>query len=463
MDLIERLRLAVPMPHQPCFHVEQRDIYWIIYDGDAPIAVVVRDTGAGGATLDVLKFSPRAADRAVALPPYAYHYSTRMGYGATFNWSVGAMFQNPDIDTLELCEESDGRVTFLHAGEYLNGSKLACTLVIGYDAAIGQYSYDLCWDIASTIDTVGEFSNIFHRALMHTDMAVREYNYGCFVRDGVGWLKYPITFLVTGMQRDPLLGVPLAPGGGAGHINRNGVVPMMVNRVSNVPIFMGSCNTCFDLHQTAPVTAGVPAHIESRFADVGPVAAAHPEELHDIPFADLEAYPFHPGEVCDFSHTLHAAQPWSGGFWMPGKGIAITDEDAHCGTRSLKLTAHSVSPVSCYALGPALAMANHTDYEASVWVKLDGEESAQATLELNAFLYSPDNPKGLATAGIVGPHDWTKLTARVNSGIADNGYLILKLTGNAQAWFDEVLVVECEKENEKDNEKEKELVIGAKA
>jgi len=444
MNLIERLQLATPALHQARFRVERCGIYWTVYDGDAPIAVVVRDTGVGGALLEVLKFSPNAEGRAAALPPYAYHYSTRMGYGASFNWSVGAMFQSPDTDSVELREESDSRIVFLHTGEYLDGSKLACTLVISYDAAIGQYSYDMSWDIVSTRDALGEFSNVYHHALMHTDMALREYDYGCFVREGSGWLKYPITVLVTGLQREQLLEVPLALGGGAGHINRNGVVPMIIHRKANVPLFAGSCDTCFDLHQSAQVSAGVPAHIESRFVDMGPVVAAHPEELRLIAIEDMTGYPFHCGEVCDFSHTLHAAQPWSGGFWLPRDGAVISEEHAHSGTRSLKLTATTETPVSARAYGPALAFANHTEYEASVWVKLEGDEYVEASVELNAFLFTISNPQCIATAKLIGANDWTKLTVRVNSGTVDNGYLTLRVTGDGCAWFDEILVVEKE-------------------
>ena len=440
MNLIERLQLTTPALHQPRFHVEQHGIYCTVYDAHVPIAVVVRDTGAGGATLDVLKFSPGAVGKPATLPPYAYHYSTRLGYGVTFNWSVDTMFQNPDSDSLELCEQSESRLVFLHAGEFHDGTTIACRLTIGYDAAIGQYSYDLCWDIASTRDVGGEFANIFHNRLMHTEMNTREYDYGCYVRAGGQWEKYPITIMVTGLQKQQVNGIPLELGGGSGHLNRSGVVPMLVHRQANVPLSAGSCDTCFDMHQYAHVKANTPAHIESRFVDMGTVVAAHPEELQLIPINDIQRYPFHFGELCDFSHTIHSAQPWSGGIWVEQSGAGISDEYAHSGTRSLKLTATSDVPVRSTPYGPALAVENHTDYEASLWVKVDGDETVQATLELNAFLFTANNPQGLTAASVIGPHDWTKLVARVNSGIADNAYVLLKLSGNGKAWFDDILV-----------------------
>ena len=439
-DLVERLRLAQPVPHVPRFRVTCEGIYWTVFDGEAPIAVVVRDTGTGGAMLDVLKFRPTDEGRSATPPPYNYHYTTRLGYGASFNWSMDSMFQSPDVDALELVEETAERLTFLHTGEYTDGSRMSARLEIGYDPAIGQYGYDLTWDIAGTRDVVGEFCNVYHATLSHSDMAVREYDYGCFVREGGQWEKYPITILVTGPQQWRLLGVPLALGGGAGHINRNGIVPMIVHRRANVPLFMGSCTTCFDLHQSAQVRAGQPAHIESRFVDVGPLVAVHPAELQPLAIDGLQAYTFHPEQVCDFSQVIHAAAPWSGGIWLEGNGVAISEEQAHHGARSLALTASATTPVSTYPYGPALAFDNHTEYEASVWVKVAGDEKVEAGIVLNAFLYSANNPQCLGTATVVGPHDWTHLLVRVNSGIADNGYVSLKLTGEGRAWFDEIVV-----------------------
>jgi len=440
MDLIERLQLASPMLHAPEFHVKREGIYWTIFDGDAPIALVVRDIGTGGAMLDVLKFDPLAAGRPATPPPYAYHYSTRLGYGASFNWSVDSMFQSPDVDTLELLEEHADHLVFLHAGEYRDGSKIACRLEIGYDATIGQYRYDLCWDIDSTRSVVGEFSNIFHSKLMHTEMDVREYDYGCFVRKGGSWEKYPITIMVTVLQHARLQGIALEQGGGAGHINRNGVVPMIVHRKANVPLFAGSCDSCFDLHQTAHVQAGERAHIESRFVDMGRLVAAHPEELRLIDFDDHEAYAFCPEVVCDFTQTLRSAQPWAGAIWKAEHGSSISEEAAHSGARSLKLEATVDAPAMICPYGPALAFDNHTDYEVSAWVKVAGDDTVKAEIELNAFLFTASNPQGLATTVLKGPHGWTKLFARVNSAIADNGYLTLKVSGNGQAWFDEILV-----------------------
>jgi hypothetical protein len=91
-------------------------------------------------------------------------------------------------------------------------------------------------DLASRIDVRGELSNIFHANLMHSDMEKREYDYGCYVRQGGRWEKYPITTMVTGLMHGTLGGIPVQVGGGSGHINRNGVVPMQVVRRTNVPI-----------------------------------------------------------------------------------------------------------------------------------------------------------------------------------------------------------------------------------
>lgn len=439
-DLIERLQRAEPVPHRPRFQVRQEGLCWIVSDATKPVALVVRDVGTGGAMLDVLTFRPGVAGPLVKPLPRHYHYSTRLGYGASFNWSVDTMFQSPDVGSLRLVEETRNRVLFLHRGQYRDGSSMAARLAIGYDAAVGQYSYDLTWEIASTRDVVGEFCNVFHRNLMHTDMATREYDYGCYVRQDRGWEKYPINILVTGLQQRRLQKIPLALGGGCGHINRNGVVPMIVHRAANVPLTAGSCDTCFDLHQMARVTAGTPAHIASRFADVGPVVAAHPEELSMLAFDDLEAFRFHMGEVCDFSRTIRASEPWAGGVWQMGKGVALSVKQSHGGVRSLVLTSTPSKPLGTVPYGAALAFTHHTEYEASLWVKVEGDAGVRATLELNAFLFTAANPRCVATASVVGPHDWTRLTVRVNSGVADNGYLTLGVTGQGRAWFDQILM-----------------------
>lgn len=445
MNLIERLQLATPAPHTTNFRVEQQDIYWIVYDADAPIAVVVRDTGVGGAMLDVLKFTPETANRPVKLPPYTYHYSTRLGHGASFNWSVDCMFQMPEQDAVEMLEATATRVVFLHTGEYYEGTKIACKLEIGYDAVIGQYSYDFTWDIDSTREVTGEFCNVFHRNLMHTDMQTREYDYGCFVRQGGSWEKYPITVLVTGLQQFRLINIPLEIGGGSGHMNRSGVVPMIIHRQANVPIIMGSCTTCFDLHQSAQVKAGMHTHIESRFVDMGRVIAAHPDELKMIDLEPIKAYPFHAGDVSSFDTPISAEQPWSGCIWYewPGTQSSIADDCAHSGTRSMKLEAQADAPAMIYPFGPGLAFDNHTDYEVRLWVKIDGE--AEASVELTAFLCTLANPTGKTTAAIMGTHDWTELVLRVNSGISDNGHLAFTLTGNGQAWFDDIVLSEVPK------------------
>ena len=442
MDLIERLRLETPRPHTPQFRVERSGIYYTVYDADAPIAVVVRDVGVGGAMLDVLKFSPTAAGRPATLPPYNYHYPTRLGYGASFNWSVDVMFQSPDHDKLELCTETARQVVFIHSGTFYEATEIACALAIGYDATIGQYSYDFTWDIDSTRDVTGEFCNVFHRNLMHTDMERREYDYGCYVRQGGSWEKYPITVLVTGLQQKLLIGIPLEIGGGSGHLNRNGVAPMIIHRQANVPIIMGSCNTCFDLHQSAKVTADVHTHLESRFADLGRVVAADPDALQMIHFDELEAYPLHMGSVSDFSETITASQPWSGDIWhiTPGVKARISDDCAHSGTRSLMLEAGEGTTTALTPYGPALAFENFTDYEVSAWVRTEGDAGVEASLAASAFLFLPTNVIGSAHSALKGPHDWTKLVACVNSGVADNGSLTLKLSGNGRAWFDDILI-----------------------
>src|SRR5206468_782927 len=117
--------------------VEKQGIFTVVRDAGTPIAVVVRDTGTGGAVLEVLKFSPEASEVSFTLPPYDYHYATRIGYGATFNWSVDYMFQSPDAhDTLDLVEQDESHLLFVHAGKYADGSTVRAALRVGYDEAI---------------------------------------------------------------------------------------------------------------------------------------------------------------------------------------------------------------------------------------------------------------------------------------------------------------------------------------
>ena len=442
MDLINRLKLPQPAAYEPGFSLRKDGIFWTVLDRGWPIAFVVRDVGVGGALLEVLKFRPGDKGRSAALPPYAFHYTTRRGYGASFNWSVDSMFQSPDRDSLEVTEQSPKRLAFLHAGEFNDGSKIAARLAITYDPATGQYAYDLTWDIDSTRDCGGEFSNIFHASLMHTEMSRREYDYGCFVRQGGSWEKYPITIMVTGLTQGRLTGIPVELGGGVGHINRNGIAPLIVHRVSNVPLHTGSCNSCFDLHQYAKVSAGKRANIESRFVDAGPVIAANPHELKPIEIEDRQAYAIQPGEVCDFESTIHSSRPWSGGIWRfkPGVQAAVVDGGVRGSRHCLQVIADSPEPVDLVPYGPAFTFDNHCDYEVSAWVKLEGDPKARAAIELNAFLFVERNLYAAGTASIIGPHDWTRLVARVSSGTVDNGYLHLKVWGPGKAWFDDILV-----------------------
>lgn len=445
MDIIAQLRLSSPTVYVPHFSITQHGIFWIVADHDTPIAVVVRDTIIGGAMLEVLKFSPQGPGRPVAIPPYDYHYNTRMGYGASFNWSVDYMFQSPDRDTLTLVESTAERIIFVHDGEFDNGMVLHAELAIGYDPDCGQYRYDMCWDIDSPFDTLGEFSNVFHGNLMHTDMDRREYDYGCYVRAGGSWEKYPITNMVTSLQHGRLVNIPLELGGGSGHINRNGVVPMIVHRVSNVPVIMGSCTVCFDLHQSARVRAGEHAHIESRFVDAGPIFAAAPDAATLISLDEQTCYRFHLGELCDFTRTVSRAEPWSGGIWRFNHldSAGISEECAHSGTRSLELRAKAGKAVSIQPCLSALSLDNHSDYELTVWVKVDGDD-AVARIELTAFRFTQAQPHANAIAILHGMHDWTPLTLRINSGRVDNGMLTLALTGPGCAWFDEILLQKAE-------------------
>ena len=441
MDLIARLRLPQPAGYEPAFSLRKEGIYWTVLDHGCPIALVVRDTGVGGALLDVLKFRPSDNGRPAAVPPYALHYTTRRGYGASFNWSVDSMFQSPDRDSLELTEQTPTRLGFLHAGEFNDGSKIAARLAISYDPATGQYAYDMTWDIDSTRDAGGEFSNLFHANLMHSDMARREYDYGCYVRKGGSWEKYPITIMVTGMLHGRLTGIPLELGGGSGHINRNGIVPMIIHRAANVPITVGSCDSCFDLHQYARVAKGQRAHVESRFVDAGPVIAANPHELQLIDVEDCTAYGILPGVVCNFDTAIQTVEPFSFGIWRtkPATPAEVVEGGAHSGRRCLQVTADSANVVDLVPYGPALSFDNHCEYELTAWVKLEGDK-ARAGIELNAFLFMEKNQFALATASITGPHGWTRLAARVNSGTVDNGYMHLRVWGPGNAWFDDILV-----------------------
>jgi hypothetical protein len=91
---------------------------------------------------------------------------------------------------------------------------------------------------------------------------------------------------------------------------------------------------------------------------------------------------------------------------------------------------------------PALAFENHRDYEATVWVKTEGDDRCWAGVELMAFRFTPANPRSVASASTRGPHDWTRLSARVHSGQVDCGGFSLKFRGPGQAWFDDILVRE---------------------
>jgi len=443
MDLVEELSLAEPMPHEPAFQVRTQGIYHVVTDGGNVIAVVVRDKGTGGALLDVLRFRPSDPTLDLVLPEGDYHYATRLGFGATFNWSVDSMFQSPDQDRLDLIACEVDSVVFQHAGEYQGGTTLDARLAIGYDAAMGQYSYAFTWDIASTRTVTGEFSNVFHRNLMHSNMDMREYDYGTYVRKGGSWETYPVSIMVTGLVKDRLTRVPLEVGGGSGHINRSGVVPMIIHRRANAPLYVGSCDTCFDLHQTADVSAGTTTRIESRFQDVGSILAAHPDAASAIALDNMPgAYSFHVGKCCDFTETLSPTQPWSGGIWawQGQQPAVVTNECAHSGQHCLKLVSSDDAAILVSPYGPELTLVNNRRYRLSAWCKLDGGKGSSAGISLSAFRFTPSNSVSRGESCISDSTDWTRLDVIIDSRNVECGQMLLTVQGKAIAFFDDILV-----------------------
>ncbi len=455
------LLLKEPRAYVPAFRIAREGEDVRLFDGDRALALF-RQTN-----LDIWAFSPFEPDvMANPEPPgkvvdlHTVH-NTYLNFGAhawPAHWNGCALSWRWE-------RESGETLVAVVALDAPEGERCRWRITVSYDPAQGRYRYQVAVDarkrdpagfesfnmmLAGALEDRPEKRRWSHtlrgdadgqtRRIVHSNALFECTDFGN-MRTGEGpWRHYH-------------LGYPQAWVAYAAHPVFN---PACLIRRTTVPLMGATCSQLFDEHiiwtRAGQDQVGEDGyfhfHLDLEFVNLpAPLAkrllkqAADPAKPQGW-MNERVAIPFHMEVENAFETAVDPWQPETCPILVvpagPAGAITWADDQAHSGSRSIRLRQQKAERLSLFPLGAVCKVRARTRYRLSAWVKTEAAAGG-ARLELAGFAYTYRNiSHQAASADLRGTTDWTRLEVELESG--EQAYVMpfLVLDGPGTAWFDDV-------------------------
>ena len=471
--LRERLRDLLPpvQQHTPNFRIAEQDEFWLISDGDLPVATFHREW----LMLDMREFYPDGRAGATLDIRRPYHNVGFMGAILPCNWRINGQMVGSTHYTVSI-QETGARLV-LHIAETFGEDEAGeSEIILYYDDELGCYGVEKRASLALFTPLTVEPANLWARGAGVAWPADATLRSTLWSNDAGGLTWFP---------HNPL--TPNLPGnldvtGPRRRYPRGGFVAMGTRACSNPAIEIleshtasiggATCSAVYDEH----ILQGCPAPLDEtgkyrwrfhgRLVSIPEAAMRQlhtmatllnmtdtPDQYDDWRYIDsLRAagrqvqpfaisLPFVPGEVNRFAAAIDPRQELIGLYWYftpQPHGRVTWDQPAH----SLLMEGFSATAdLAAQPCGPGIRGYQHTGYRLSARIRTELPDGA-AWLELSPFLYSPTEVTDpICSPRVGGNTPWQTVSVSIPPS-PDKDYLAvqLRLRGQGRAWFDEILL-----------------------
>lgn len=238
--------------------------------------------------------------------------------------------------------------------------------------------------------------------------------------------------------------------------------PAMLLHANNVPMRLAICSQLFDEHiiwadageDNLDPDGFFHFHMQAEFVNLGAGLARRLLKAATDPIRprrwrqEQVGLPFHMDAVNSFEKPVDPWQPEACPILVvpkaAGAAVQWTDEAAHSGRRSIRLSARAINErQELFPTGAVCNVRPHRRYRLSGWIRTRGVERF-ARLELAGYEYTYNNIiHNAASPPVSGDRSWTPAAVELDS--ADEAYLMPKLVlyGPGTAWFDDVQLTEA--------------------
>jgi len=458
--------------YRPRFDVVETDSGYFVRDQERPIAYVHRLTYA----LDAFEFSPfRSLGRNPVVSP-RYDMGTYINMHATLFQAVEGNFKWPSAG----CEvrwhtDDPSQIRLDIHARYTNGEVTDNALLIGYDAATGQYLYRLRDRLRQPRLQQYEFCNVYPKDLGNGWPGRKKWQYTLWSgADGRLW-KMPhnpaLTCLIRAQPGQVMK--RLGPQGFIGWALEEDFNLCVIIEQSSVPIVSHTCDMWYDEHLTFDkpgmelFTGNGEAEVEVTFRLIDAPALFLRDALAEaqpVPVfpEEIEAHggpAFIPGQVNDLEAPMDPTVPQAGQVWrlknpkpetleleaagrisrgvLPAEyHLAWVNDCGHSGTRSIRLRGLPGRIIRLSPFGHNVHVDPNSTYRFEGWIKTQG---AVGRLWIGRCWYDWTAFYGHAESPSV-PHDSDWTVAAVDIYTGDYPYLVCKLVveGDGYSWFDDL-------------------------